>query len=416
MKFKRALEGIKVADFSWAAAAPLATRYLADFGATVVRIESHRKPDTVRLGRPFKDNIPGINRSGFYTNFNSSKYGVSLDISMPKGQEVAKRFIKWADIVVESFTPGIAKKNGFDYETVRQFKPEIVYVSSSQHGQSGPYAKIPGYGFHAASAAGVFNFCGWPERPPVAAYGAYTDYTSPPITVVTIMAALDYRRRTGIGQYIDISQVETAIHQLAPAIMDYEVNGRIQGRSGNHLDYAAPHGAYRCKRKDEWCVIAIFTDREWRAFCETIGNPNWTYEERFNTLTGRKQHEDELDKLVESWTKNHEKEEIMTLMQKSGIRVGMVETVEDLFEDPQLKHRNHFRVLEHTAMGRCAYDAPPYRLSRTPDCQSAAPCLGEHNERVYKDFLGMSGDEIADLLIEGVITTDTDMTAFRSPY
>lgn len=409
MSEKQALDGIKVVDFSWSAVGPLIAKHLADHGATVIHVESHTHPDPVRLMRPFKDNIPGIDRSAWFANYNSSKYGISLNLNKPRAPEIALKLVKWADVLVESYTPGTMKRWGLDYQSVRQVKPDIVYCSTTIFGQYGALSSYRGYGNLAAAFAGINHLSGWQDRPPVIPYGAYTDFTSPRFAVASILAALDYRRRTGKGQHIDQSQVEAGLQVLATTLMDYAINGRAANRDGNRLPYAAPHGAYRCLGDDRWCVIAVFTDEQWANLVKAMGEPPWTGDPKFATLLARKEHEDELDRLVEAWTSERTPEQVMAVLQSLGVPAGVVETAKDLFADPQLKHRNHFRWFEHSVIGRHAYDGPAFRLSRTPDRQSAAHCLGEHNEHVYKRILGMSDDEIAELLIGGVITTEADL-------
>lgn len=215
------------------------------------------------------------------------------------------------------------------------------------------------------------------------------------------MAALDYRRRTGRGLYIDIAQYENAIHFLAPVILDYTVNHRIQGRVGNRCLYAAPHGPYRCKGDDKWCVITIFTDAEWLAFCEVIGNPEWTNQIKFSTLAGRKENEDELNQRIEEWTINHTAEEVTSKLQQAGVPAAPVRNVEDIVENcPQLKYRHYFWTLNHPEIGKHKYYRSGYILSETPaELNMPAPCLGEHTEYVCKELLGMSEDEYVDLLI-----------------
>lgn len=409
MEKRLALQGIKVADFAWVAVGPITTKYLADHGATVIHIESHTRIETLRTASPFKDDIPGVDRSGFFANYNSSKYGLSLNLDKPKGREIALKLIMWADVVAESFSPKAMRRWGLDYESVSKMKPDIIYLSTCQQGQSGPHAMFPGYGQLATAVAGGYHLSGWPDRGPAPPQGAYTDFINPRFGVTTIMAALDYRRRTGKGVHLDQSQFETALHFFAPPIMDYSVNKRIMNRNGNRVPDAAPHGAYPCKGEDRWCAIAVSNDEEWQAFCHVIGEAEWTADPRFAHLPVRKENADELDKLVAGWTINHEAEQIEKLMQDAGIPASVVENSRDLFEDTQLKHRGHFRWLEHKVMGQCAYDGPSFRLSKTPDCQSAAPALGQHNEYVYQEILGLSDNEIAELLIEGIITTEDDI-------
>jgi benzylsuccinate CoA-transferase BbsF subunit len=400
----QALEGLKVADFSWYIAGPSIPMWLAHHGAKVIRIESLSRPDEIRGIEPFKDSVAGINRSGCFANYNSNKYGMALNLNHPRGVEVAKRIIAWADIVVENFTPGtMQRKWGLGYEGIKKIKADIIMVSTSPLGQTGPEAQQAGFGLELVSRGGFTHFVGWPDQDAVGVGYPYTDTVTPPIAVIAIMAALEYRRRTGKGQYIDLSQHEVAVQHLAPALLDYAVNGREGGRIGNRHPYAAPHGAYRCLGDDRWCTIAVFTDGEWEAFCKVIGKPAWTEDPKFTTLLARKENEEELDRLVEDWTVNLPPEEVMNKMQAAGVAAGVVQSGKDLIEDPQLEHRHHFWYLNHPEMGLCAYDGPPFKLSETPaELNMPAPCLGEHTEYVCTQILGMTDDEFIGLFAEGV--------------
>jgi benzylsuccinate CoA-transferase BbsF subunit len=228
---------------------------------------------------------------------------------------------------------------------------------------------------------------------------------APRFNIIAILAALEYRRRTGKGQYLDMSQYENSVHFMAALALDYSVNKRVVGRIGNRCDYAAPHNAYKCLGADRWCTIAVFTDDEWRSFCRVIGNPPWTRETRFATLVGRKQAEVELDRLVEEWTVRRSAEEVMTSMQHAGVPAGVVETGEDLLDhDPQLRYRGTFTELDHPDGGKYRTQAGPhFQLSKTPFDIKRAPRLGEHNELVFKGILGLSDDEFASLVKAGVI-------------
>jgi len=234
----------------------------------------------------------------------------------------------------------------------------------------------------------------------------YTDYViNPGHAVIATLAALRYRNRTGKGQLIEVAQVESSVCVVGTAILDYAVNGRVQNRQGNRLPYAAPHGAYRCQGDDRWCVIAVFSDDQWRAFCQAIGDPQWCHEERFATLQGRKQNEDELDRLVEGWTSTRTAEEVMQTLQTAGVAAGVVQNARDVLEnDPHLKARGYYVYLDHPDAGPTAYDGPGFRLSKTPGgLQSPAPCLGQHTDYVCREVLQMDDEEVAQLVIEGVL-------------
>jgi len=410
MKSKQIFEGVKVADFTWVGVGPQVGRELAEHGATVVHVESHRRPCTLRVGAPYKDGIPGIDRSAFGMAFNTQKYGMSLDLTKPKGLEVARKLIMWADLMGEAFTPGTMKRLGLDYESVREFKPDIIYFSTSQQGQGGPWEKFGGYGSFAAAMGGYSHITGWPDRVPLSIFNNYTDFISPWYLTIAVVLALEHRRRTGEGTYIDQGQVEAGVNFIGPALIDYAVNGRTAGRMGNRDPYMAPHSAYPCSGDDRWVDIAVGSDKEWQAFCKAIGEPDWTHEPKFATFQGRKENEDELDCLVAEWTKDYLDREVMLQMQSHGVAAGVAQTSPDLFQDPQLKHRQHFRVLNHTVIGSHAYNAPAYILSKTPnDIHRAAPCLGEHNDFVYKEILGYSDEEVTQFLLDNVITTEHDV-------
>lgn len=400
----RPLAGINIFDFSSTVLGPTVTRYLADHGATVVRVESITHPETTRISNPYGGNVPGINRSGYYATHNAGKLSLTLNMKIPEARLVVDRLIRWADVLIESFVPGVMAKWGLSYDEVRRIKPEIIMASTSLQGQTGPHSSHRGYGQMASAMAGWFDLTGWPDGDPVGPYSAYSDFVDWNFLLLSILTALDYRRRTGEGQYIDQSQLESALQFLAPAILDYEANGNVARRMGNRDPYSAPHGAYRCLGEDRWCAIAVTSEDEWQAFCRVIGAPAWSGEERFQTLTGRKAHEDELDYLVETWTRGQRAEEVMVVMQAAGVPAGVVQNAQDLFEDPQLAHRSHFAVLDHPEIGPYRIATSCFKLSR---CQnnptSPAPLLGEHNEFVLDRLLGMGKDEIADLVAAGVL-------------
>jgi crotonobetainyl-CoA:carnitine CoA-transferase CaiB-like acyl-CoA transferase len=408
-------EGVKIVEFAWVAAGPQIARTLAEHGAMVIRIESHRRPDLSRLIPPYKDYEPGIDRSAFFAMLNTNKYGISLDISKPRGKYLATKLIEWADIVTESFAPGVMKKLGLDYEEVRKIKPDIIYASTCMQGQYGPHALFQGYGDHLAALSGISELIGRPDGEPSMATLAYTDFIAPWYVVIALVGALMRRDRTGRGMYIDQSQYEAVVTFLAQGILDYSVNGRNAQRIANRDPNAAPHGAYPCKGQDRWCVIAVFTDDNWKTFRTIIGDPEWARDPVFSTLAGRKQNEDKLDRYVSQWTTNHTAEEVMSLMQSHGVPAGIVYGMEDLFKDAQLKHRRHFVYLDHPVIGPYASYNQASLFSKTPpNFWKPAPCLGEDNESIFRDVLGLTDDEIADLFVEGVITTDADIPSLET--
>lgn len=396
-------EGIKVVDFTWASTGPIITKYLADYGATVVRIESTRRPDNLRSSPPYWEKKPGINRGGFFLMWHANKHSVTLDLTHPEGVAVAKRLVAWADVVAENFVPGVLEKWGLGYEELKAIKPGIIVMRSCNQGQTGPYARVPGLGLQLVGLAGFTHLTGWPDRIPQQPGGAYTDHLVPFFGVATLAAALDYRRRTGKGQCLDLSQYEAAIHFLAPVALDYTVNGREAKRAGNSCPDAAPHEVFRCKGDDRWCAITVSTDEEWDAFCRVIGTPAWTRDPKFATMQGRKKNENELDRLVEEWTLNSTAEEVMTALQAAGVPAGVVANGRDVFDEPQLKHRGHYWMLNHSEIGPVSHLSQFAKLSKTSaEPRMPAPCLGEHTEFVCREFLGMSDEEFTELFTAGV--------------
>lgn len=399
---RQALEGIKVAEFTWAGVGPLSSRYLADHGALVVKVESKTYPDLGRTAQPFKDRVVHPDRSAFFTNYNINKYGLTLDLGSPKGRELALRLATWADVLLEAFSPGTMKKWGLDYESLRQINPQLIMASTTQMGQFGPYKGFKGFGHQGSAMAGFGGVLGYSSEEPRLPYSGHPDFISHRYFILAIMSALLKRLETGEGQYIDHSQIESTLHFLSPAILDYGANGRVAQPRANEEFNAAPHNAYSCRGDDRWCVIAVYTDEEWQNFCRAIGKPSWSQDPRFATLQGRKENEEDLDRLVGSWTVKHPPEEVMQILQQSGVAAGIVARAQDLHEDPQLKHRNHYLVLDHPVIGPHTHDAMSFRLSQTPaQPRLSAPLLGQHNHYVCTDILGMSEEEFREFEREG---------------
>jgi len=380
MEPKGIFKDLKVIDFATTVVGPSSTRILADYGAQVVKVESISHTDVLRTSPPFKDGKPGVNRSGYFSNYSGGKYSLSLNMNKPKALEIAKSLVKWADVLVESFRPGIMEKWGLDYGELKKVNPALIMVSTNMLGQDGPFCQFRGYGQHGGAVAGWGLTQGWPDRPAIVPFGAYTDCIAFRFVVIAILAALEYRRNTGKGQYIDNSQVECSTQFMAPLILDYAANRVVFKCQGNRDPYAAPHGAYRCLGEDRWAALAVATDEEWNAFCEVIGHPPWTKDPKFATFLGRKKNEDDLDRLVEEWTQKYPAEEVMQRMKAKGISAGVVENAEDLGKDPQLSHRGHFQPRNQLEIGVHHYENFGFRLSKTPGGpQGGAPSLGEHN-------------------------------------
>ena len=401
--------GINVVDFGWAIAGPLSLKYLADYGATVVCIESPQRPDLLRISAPFKDGVSNINRAGYFSYFAANKYSVSLDLNKEAAKEMARKLVAWADIVGDSHRPGVLEKWGLDYDELSKIKADIILIRSSNQGLTGPAALQPGLGNHINGLGGIVNLVGLPDEEPICPMVAYTDYCIPHFAAAALVGALDYRRKTGKGQLIDLSQFEAGLHLIAPLLLDYSTNGAEAKANGNACDYAAPHGVFRCKGEDRWCAISVFTDDEWRAMCKAMGKPEWTKDSEFSTVRERKKHEARLNHFIEKWTSQYEPEHIMMLLQEEGVAAGVVQNAEDLCSDVHLEERECFWIGNHKELGMFSYLGQPSILSQTPaKLYQDAPSLGEHNEFFCREILKLSEDEYARYLMDGAFGQCSD--------
>lgn len=400
----QSLKGIKVVEFAAFAAGPVVGKHLADHGATVVHIESKVRPDGFRAHYPpYKDNVHGLNRSGLYALCNNDKLDITLNLKKaPAATELAKKIAAWADVVVENFSPGTMGRLGLGYEDLSKANPGLIMLSSSNLGQSGPHAHHAGFGSQLSSLAGFTHLTGYPGGSPQILYGPYIDYIAVAYGAVAILAALDYRKRTGKGNYIDAAQYETGLQYLAPILLDYKVNGRVASRNANRDPHAAPHGAYPCKDDDRWCALSVSSEDEWKALVKAMKNPAWA--KKFPTFEARKANEDELDRLVGEWTRGFAARELMDMLQKAGVKAGVVNRMCDVYEDPQLKQRPQWVEIEHPEIGKMHYQRPPFLLTKTPPGPAKRdPLLAEHNDYFYRELLGLSAEEYKKLVDDQVI-------------
>ena len=389
-------------DFGWAIAGPLTLKYLADYGATVICIESMERPDLLRTSAPFKDGVTDINRAGFFSYFAGNKYSISLNLKNAGAKEIARKLAAWADIVADSHRPGVLESWGLAYDELSRIKPDIIMIRSSNQGLTGPSATQPGLGNHINGLGGIVNLVGFPDEEPISPMVAYTDYCIPHFAASALISALDHRTKTGKGQLIDVSQFESGLQLIAPLLLDYSTSGMEARANGNFCEYAAPHGVFRCKGEDRWCAITVFTDDEWQSMCKAMGNPEWTKASEFSTLPERKKHEARLNHLVEQWTSQYEPGYIMAILQQEGVAAGVVQDAKDICSDVQLKERECFWKGNHKELGEFSYLGQPSRLSVTPaKLFREAPILGEHSEYICLEILGMSEAEYDQYLIAG---------------
>ncbi len=396
--------GLKVADFAWVGVGPISSKFLADHGATVVRVESELRPDVLRVNGPYKDNIEGWDRSQFYGDFNTSKQSLALDLKQPQAIEIAKQLIVGSDVMIESFAPGAISRMGLGYEEVRKLNPKLIMISTCLMGQTGPAAEMAGFGYHAAAIAGFYEMTGWSDRGPIGPWIAYTDTIAPRFISTLLSAALDHRRRTGEGCFIDVAQIETALHFLAPELLDLQANGHLATRTGNRSVYAAPQSCYPCVGEDNWCAIAVDTDQQWQALCSTLNRPDWASDSALADNPGRLRAHDRLDDGIKAWTADKAAADVMAILQAAGVPAGMVQRSSDLLKDPQYQHRQFYRYFNHQEMGTIPYAGHQYRISSYDNSpQGPAPCLGQHSFEVLSEVIKLSDEEIAEAYATGVV-------------
>ncbi|MBI2867772.1 MAG: CoA transferase [Chloroflexi bacterium] len=402
---KKPLAGIRVTDFTWAIAGPYATTMLSYFGAEVIKIESRRRLDITRtVVHPITKKFPDPDESPAHIDFNHNKYAVTLNIQHPAARDIAKRMAQVSDVVVENFRPGVLARLGLDYKVLATLRPDLIMLSTSTMGQTGPKSGIVGYAPLFAAESGLGEMTGYPDRPP-GQVRLTVDAMSALSNTFTIMAALHYRASTGKGQYIDESSTEVVSALLGDSLLDYTANGRVQTRSVNRDENGAPHNCYRCAGQDRWISIVVHTDEEWKALRETMGEPAWAAEPRFATTAGRRAYEAELDKHIEAWTVQFDAYDLMHRLQEAGVAAVPSFSSEDLFTDPHLIERGLAHVLEQPKLGALIIQSPPWKLAATPPTiDRHAPLLGEHNPYVMKELLGMSDLDVKRLEEQGVFT------------
>jgi benzylsuccinate CoA-transferase BbsF subunit len=352
---------------------------------------------------PYKDDRIELNTSGCFAFFNDSKLGITLNVKTPAGLRLAYRLVEAADVLIENMRPGVMRRLALDYETLQRQNPRLIMLSTSNLGQTGPHAAHPGFGSQLSSFSGFTELIGHPDGPPGFLYGPYIDLIAVAYGGVALLAALDRRQRTGQGAYIDLSQYEAGLQFIAPALLDYTANAVTAHRDGNRDPNAVPHAAYPCRDR-QWCAISCWSDDEWWRLSGEVGDPALA-DPRFDTAALRREAENELNDRLARWTAEQEATTLMHRLQQAGVHAGVVNTMRDLFADPQLAERHIWQEQEHPAMGRHHYRMVSYQLSRTPGrIRSAAPCLGEHTEEVFCRWLGLTEQEFHEFRNQGAFS------------
>ena len=392
---KGILKGLRVLDFTWMLAGPYATRTLADFGAEVIKVQSGKTAQGAES-----------NLTGYFNHWNRNKRSITLDMSYPEARGIVLKLTEMSDVFVENFSPRVMSNWGLSYQELKQKRPDLIMVSMSGMGQSGPWKDFVAFGPTIQALSGLTCLTSFSQNSPMGPGYAYADGVAGLYATFAVLAALEYRERTGKGQHIDLSEYEAMCTLMGPSLLDGAMNHQDvfpQGNRASHLS-AAPYGCYRCSGEDRWCVIAVFDEGQWQALCEVMGHPDWVKEERFSTLSKRMEHAEELDGLLEAWTVQMPPEEIANLLQGAGVPAGVVQNAEDLAKDPQLRTREFFVHLKHPALGETLSDTSPIRFEESPTKSwRAAPLLGEDNRYVYIELLGMTESDLSSYIERGII-------------
>jgi benzylsuccinate CoA-transferase BbsF subunit len=400
-----ALKDIRVADFSWVGAGPFLTKPLADHGADVIKVESRVRVDPIRTMAPFRDGVKGQENSGYFANRNSSKRSICLNLKDSRGRELALKLIEVSDIVVNNFSPGTMDRLGLGYDAAQKVRPDVIYIEMPMMGNEGPYRSSRGYGLTIAAAGGLLGLTGYPDRPPVGTGTNYPDHVPNPLHGATaVLAALHRRHRTGLGEYIELAQLESTVNVIGPAIVAAAA-GRRTGPIANADDVAAPHGVYECAGDDSHCAIAVFDDEQWAATRAVLDGVCWSDYSQLDRTEGRRQSVALLDRLVSEATVGWDAQQLADALTAHGVAAAVVADAEYLlYRDPQLRARGHWVTLEHPVMGSSIYDGIPYRLSGTPgELRSPAPLLGADSHPVCTELLGVTDDTYALWAREGVV-------------
>jgi benzylsuccinate CoA-transferase BbsF subunit len=402
------LSDVRVIDFTWLGAGPYTTRVLADHGADVIRVESGRRMDRLRILPPFRDGdrMDSVNRSGYFADRNCNKRAITVDLKKPEGLDLVLRMLAVSDVMASNFAPGTMAKLGLGYDAVRAVRPDIVYLEMGMQGADGPDAKVVGYGQTVSALTGLHHLSGLPGDTPVGTGTNYPDHVAAPAhAAFAVLAALRHRRRTGQGQRIDVAQTETMVGLLGPAVLDFTVNGRTQMPQGNRAEYAAPQGVYPAAGDDRWVALSALDDGHWSAICAVLGT-DLLDDPLFATFADRQLEHDALDAEIGRRTADLEPFALVDQLQAAGVPAGVMETYQDLLEtDEQLRHRGHFAVLDHPEMGPSAYNAPPFSLSglTEPVMRTPAPLFGQHTREVLGELLDIDDAGFDQLVADEVL-------------
>ncbi len=410
------LQGIRVVNLGWIGVGPITASDLADLGAEVIKVESRKRIDAARavvkeslmLTGVDKESLKAteelLNSAPIFHNLSHSQKGITVNIAFPKGVQLIKELVKRSDIVIENFSPGVLRRAGLDYESLKKIKPDIIMLSESAAGQEGPLRDMVAFDHSLSSFAGLDGLIGYQGKRVLGELAvSYSDRSNPHFGAFAILTALWYRQRRGVGQYIDMAQLEATVGLVGEAIMEYVMNKRVMGTQGNYHPTMAPHGNYPCKGKDKWVAICVGTEEEWKSFCEVMGNPDLAKDERFSDRFKRLKNWQEIDEIISKWSINYTHYGAAEILQRKGVPAAPVLNLEEMEASSHLKQRGVATECDHPTVGKIKIYKTPIRLTEFSFEARLGPFLGEHNRYVFGEILGMSDEEIDELIAEEVI-------------
>lgn len=402
---RQALSGLKVLDFCWVGAGALVTKLLAEHGAEVIKVESHARPDNLRVAPPYRPGAEGLDGSGYFASRNNDKKSLALNMRHPRSRELALQLAAACDLVTNNFRPGVMERWGLGYDDVCRVNPAVVYLSMPMQGSDGPHSNFIGFGSTIAALAGLVQVSGRADRDPIGTGTHYPDHIpSPGHALVAVLAAIRQRSRTGRGRMIELSQLESTVNLLGPAVVAVAAGGAEPARDGNRVPGHSPSGVYQCRGDDNWCAIAARNDAEWHALARVLGQPALADDPRFASLAGRKANEDELDAALGALVRGWERWELARALQEACVPAWPVLSSGDLLDDEHLVERKFWRTLSHPVMGDVTSPAAPFNGGpRRTGPERAAPLLGEHTRELARSLLGLDDAEIDDLIEQKVL-------------
>lgn len=398
----RPLDGLRVLDFAWIGAGALVTKALGELGAEVIRIESRARPDNLRQSPPFRPGETGLDGSGYFASRNPGKKSVALNMKHPKARGIAMTIAEQSDVFASNFRTGVLERWGMGYDDVREVNPRIVYLTMPMQGRDGPHRNYVGFGSTIAALAGLVHTTAVPGRAPVGTGTHYPDHVpNPGHALVALLAAIYHQQRTGEGQYVELSQLESTVNVVGHGIVHSSLGGDVRP-TGNRLPGCAPRGVYRCA-SGEWLALSCQTDQHWEAVADVLGRPEWLTDHRFVTVYDRIEHADELDTALAGAVDSVSRAAVVGKLVAAGVPAGPVNSAKDMLVDPHLVEREFWQPVQHKVIGEIPMSHLPFRIGDGPrPTMSPPPLLGEHTKEVATTLLGLTEGQYQDLADDGL--------------